>query len=71
MSSNLIEAKQALCGCTCKSQVMTVVDAFCDKTRFSYSTDLSLMDNATIASRQDKHKVAEVLSFAAKQWGRL
>lgn len=69
--SNLIEAKQALCGCTCKSQVMAVVDAFCDKTKFSYSEDLSLMDNATIASRQDKHKVSEVLSFAAKQWERL
>lgn len=69
--SNLIEAKQALCGCTCKSQVMAVVDAFCDRTRFSYSNDLSLMDNAVIASRQDKQKISEVLSFAAKQWGRL
>lgn len=69
--SNLIEAKQALCGCTCKSQIMAVVDAFCDKAKFSYSPDLSLMDNATIASRQDKHKVGEVLSFAAKQWERL
>lgn len=69
--SNLIEAKQALCGCTCKSQVMAVVDAFCDKTRFSYSSDLSLMDNATIASRSGKEKISEVLSFAAKQWGRL
>lgn len=69
--SNLLDAKQALCGCRCKSQVMAVVDAFCDKTKFSYSSDLSLMDNATIASRQSKHKVSEVLSFAAKQWGRL
>lgn len=71
MSSNLIEAKQALCGCTCKSQIMAVVDEFCGKTRFNYSNDLSLMDNATIAGRQDKHKVSEVLSFAAKQWERL
>lgn len=71
MSSNLIEAKQALCGCQCKSQVMAVVDAFCDKTRFNYSEDLSLMDNAVIASRQEKRKVSEVLSFAAKQWERL
>lgn len=69
--SNLLDAKSALCGCTCKSQVMAVVDAFCDKTRFSYSPDLSLMDNATIASRQDRRKVSEVLGFAAKQWGRL
>lgn len=69
--SDLIEAKQALCGCRCKSQIMAVVDAFCGKTKFSYSEDLSLMDNAMMASRQDKHKVSEVLSFAAKQWERL
>ena len=71
MSNNLIEAKAALCGCRCKSQVMAVVEAFCDKCRFSYSVDLSLADNAIIASRQCKAKVSEVLMFADKQMGRM
>ena len=71
MSSNLIEAKAALTGCRCKSQVMAVVEAFCDKCRFSYSSDLSLSDNAVIASRQSKAKVSEVLGFAARQWERM
>lgn len=69
--SNLIEAKSALTGCRNKAQVMAVVDAFCDKCRFSYSEDLSLMDNAIIASRQSKAKVAEVLTFADKQMERM
>lgn len=71
MSSTLIEAKAALTGCKCKSQVMAVVEAFCDKCRFSYSSDLSLMDNAIIASRKDKKKVSEVLTFASRQWERM
>lgn len=71
MSSNLIEAKAALTGCKCKSQVMAVVEAFCGKCRFSYSSDLSLMDNAIIASRKDKKKVSEVLGFADKQLARM
>ena len=71
MSSNLIEAKAALTGCKCKSQVMAVVESFCDKCRFSYSGDLSLMDNAIIASRKDKKKVSEVLGFADKQLARM
>lgn len=68
---NLIEAKAALTGCRSREQVMAVVDAFCDKCRFSYSDDLSLMDNAIIASRQSKAKVAEVLAFADKQVERM
>ena len=68
---NLIEAKAALTGCRNREQVMAVVDAFCDKCRFSYSDDLSLMDNAIIASRQSKAKVAEVLAFADKQVERM
>lgn len=69
--NNLTEAKAALVGCRCKSQVMAVVDAFSEKCRFSYSDDLSLRDNAVIASRQCKPKVANVLEFAAQQWERL
>lgn len=69
--NNISSAKAALCGCSCKSQVMAVVEAFCDKCRFSYSDDLSLADNAIIASRQSKPKVSEVLNFAAQQWRRL
>lgn len=69
--NNLIEAKAALVGCRCKSQVMAVVEAFCDKCRFSYSDDLSLADNAIIASRQAKAKVSEVLMFADKQMERM
>jgi len=69
--NNLTEAKAALVGCRCKSQIMAVVDAFCSCCRFSYSDDLSLMDNSVIASRQSKPKVANVLEFAAKQWEKL
>jgi len=69
--NNIIEAKAALCGCRCKSQVMSVVDAFCSKTKFDFSADLSLIDNAVIASRQGKNKIANVLSFAAEQMGRM
>ena len=68
---NLIEAKAALIGCGNKEQVIEVVMLFCGACRFSYSEDLSLMDNAIIASRQSKAKVAEVLTFADKQLERM
>ena len=69
--NSICQAKAALLGCSCKSQVMSVVDAFCSKTRFDYSADLSLSDNAIIAQRMDKQKIANVLSFAAQQLDRL
>ena len=68
---NLIEAKAALTGCRNREQVLEVVKLFCGDCRFSYSDDLSLMDNAIIASRQSKAKVAEVLAFADKQVERM
>lgn len=69
--NNMIEAKAALCGCTCPSQVYAVVDAFCSKAKFPYSQDLSMMDNSVIASRCNKQKVANVLCFAADQLERM
>lgn len=68
---NIIEAKAALCGARCRSQVMHVVEAVCDSCRFSYSDDLSLRDNAIMAARQSKPKVSNILEFAAQQLERL
>lgn len=65
--NSMIETKAALCGCSCPSQVESVVDAYCDQVRFDYSHDLSIMDNAVIASRQGKNKIANVLCFADQQ----
>ena len=67
----IAEAKAALCGCRCPSQIESVVGAYCDQVRFDYSSDLSLMDNAVIASRQGKNKVANVLLFADQQMAKV
>ncbi len=67
----IAEAKAALCGCKCPSQIESVVDAYCSQVRFDYSHHLSLMDNAVIASRQGKNKIANVLCFADQQMRRM
>lgn len=64
-------AKAALCGCTCKSQVMYVVECLAENGRYDYDYDSSVSDNAIHADMQHKHLVAEGLRFADKQLARM
>ena len=64
-------AKAALCGCTCKSQVMYVVECLAENGRHDYDYDSSVSDNAIHADMQNKHLVAEGLRFADKQLTRM
>ena len=64
-------AKAALCGCTCKSQVMYVVECLSENGHYDYDYDSSVSDNAIHADMQNKHLVAEGLRFADKQLARM
>lgn len=69
--NNLAQAKSSICSCKLKSEVFDVISDFTDSCRFSYSDDLTVTENAAIAARQGKFKVAELLDFSAKKLEKL
>jgi len=64
-------AKAALCGCTCKSQVMYVVECAADNDGYNYRFDKPVDDNAVYADVDGHHDLAKVLRFADKQLARM
>lgn len=71
MAIDINAAKLALCGCTCRSQVMYVVECLAENGKYDYDFESSVSDNAIYADMQHKHLVAEGLRFASKQLERM